>query len=134
MTDPVVTELGASSDQTATPAGATAAIASFDGDLDLASIEAFEEVAGSATGDAGIVIDLSGVRFIDSSGIHAVGRARMANAERGVGVELVVAPGSAVERVLDMSGLSDELNPKSDREAALAALDERKRAATGSAG
>ena len=122
MTGAVAPGLRSSTEPATTPAGSTAAIAAFVGDLDLATIESFE-AAVSEAGDAGLVIDLSGVRFIDSSGIHCVVRARMARADRDLAVELVVAADSAVERVLEMSGLSEELGAKPDRNAALAALD-----------
>ena len=63
------------------------------------------------------------MRFIDSSGIQCVVRARRARLDRELAVELVVAPDSAVDRVLAMSGLSEELGAKPDRDAAMAALD-----------
>jgi len=130
VSDSVVTELRASSAEVETRAGAVAAVVAFEGDLDLAAIGVFDEAIAAAAGDAGIVVDLSRVRFIDSSGIHALVRTRAATAERGAGFELVVAAGSAVERVLDMSGLRDALGPRPDRESALVALDERTRAPT----
>ena len=122
MSGTVAPGLRSSTEPATTPGGAAAAVAAFDGDLDLATIESFEEAVGEA-GDAGLVVDLSGVRFIDSSGIHSVVKARAARFARDLAVELVVAPGSAVERVLEMSGLTGELGAKPDRDSALAALD-----------
>jgi anti-anti-sigma factor len=123
VTDPVVAGFEATVEEAATPGGASAAVVAFDGELDLASIESFEAAIAEAAGGRGLVIDLSAVRFIDSSGIHAVIRARQAQAERGGAAELVVVEGSAVDRVLEMSGLREPLAPKPDRDAALAALD-----------
>lgn len=122
MSEPAVTGLSVSNETATTPAGRQAAIAAFEGDLDLATIPEFEDAVG-AGGEADLIVDLSGVRFIDSSGIHAVVRAQMARAERRLGIELVVAPDSAVDRVLEMSGLRERLLPKASRDAALAALD-----------
>ena len=123
MSDPDAAGLRVSTEGATTPGGASVAVAAFEGDLDLATIADFEEAVGQA-GDSGVVADLSEVRFIDSSGIHCVMRTRQALAERDLRLELVVAPGSAVERVLEISSLSDELGAKPDREAALAALDD----------
>jgi anti-anti-sigma factor len=122
VSEPAAPGLAIASETATTPGGATVAVAAFDGELDLATIEAFEEAVASV-GEGPIVIDLTAVRFIDSSGIHGIVRARQARAERGVAAALVVAPRSAVDRVLEMSGLRESLDPKPDRTAALAALD-----------
>ena len=106
-----------------TPAGLEAAVLAFEGDLDLAAVEGFDDAVEGADSGAPLVIDMSGVRFIDSSGIHALVRAQTARRSRDLGVAIVVAPGSAVERVLEISGLRDELQPTPDRDSALAALD-----------
>lgn len=132
--EPPAAELSSVTEEVATRGGGRAMVAAFEGDLDLASVGAFEEVTSAAGGAGDLVVDLSGVRFIDSSGIHAIVRARVASAERGAGMELVVLPGSPVERVLEISGLREELDPKPDRESSLAALDERDRAANGPPG
>ena len=116
------TALRATTEAATTPGGTEATVVAFEGDLDLATTEGFEETVGEA-GDAGLVIDLGDVRFIDSSGIHCVVRTRLARVERDLRVELVVDPGSAVDRVLEMTGLRDRLSPKADRGAALAALE-----------
>jgi anti-sigma B factor antagonist len=114
-----------------TPAGAEVTIVAFEGDLDLASVAGFEEAVDGAADAPSVVIDLSGVRFIDSSGIHRVVRVAAARAERGLHLALVVLPSSAVDRVLEISGLRAELDPKADRASALAALDARGRSETG---
>jgi anti-anti-sigma factor len=116
------TALRASTEAATTPGGTEATVVAFEGDLDLATIDGFEETVAQA-GETGLVIDLGAVRFIDSSGIHCVVRSRLARVESDLRVELVVEPGSAVDRVLEMSGLRDRLSPKADRGAALAALD-----------
>jgi anti-anti-sigma factor len=115
--------LVATAGEAATPGGASAAVVAFEGDLDLASLDDFEAATATAGGGRGLVVDMTEVRFIDSSGIHAVVRARRAQAERGGAIELVVAEGSAVDRVLEMSGLNETLDPKPSLDAALAALD-----------
>jgi len=122
MSGSPATGLRVSTQAATTPAGGEVAILAFEGDLDLATISDFEAAVAGVAGSA-LVVDLGDVRFIDSSGIHAVVRASIAAAERSLRLALVVAPGSAVSRVLEISGLSDQLAAKPAREAALAALD-----------
>jgi anti-anti-sigma factor len=105
------------------PSGESVAVLVFEGDLDLATVAEFQQAAGEADGRL-VVLDLSDVRFIDSSGIHAVVRARLERAATDGELEIVVARGSAVERVLSMSGLGEELPPHFDRAGALGALGE----------
>jgi anti-anti-sigma factor len=107
--------------QATTPAGEPAAVLAFEGDLDLASVVEFER-AVAETESRLLLLDLSGVRFIDSSGIHAVIRTRLERAAENGDLQIVVAGDSAVDRVLNMSGLGEELPPHQDRDAALAAL------------
>jgi anti-sigma B factor antagonist len=125
MSESAANGLRSSAETSTTPAGAEATVVVFEGDLDLASVTRFEQAVEEVEAAPRIVIDLSGVRFIDSSGIHRVVRAGASRAERGLHLELVVAPSSAVDRVLEVSGLRAELDPKADRDSALAALDAR---------
>ena len=96
----------------------------FDGDLDLRVIESFRTALSPASlGRAeAVILDLTGIRFIDSSGIHALLTARRAFDESGERSRTVVAADSNVERVLRMTGVYDELAPVPDREAARDAI------------
>lgn len=58
------------------------------------------EVAGSA------VVDLSGVTFIDSAGLHGLLRAQQAGRERGDGM-ILRNPSEAVRRVLERTNMID---------------------------
>ena len=104
-----------------TPAAERVAVLAFEGDLDLASVSEFQQAVADAEGGL-VVLDMSGVRFIDSSGIHAVVRARLERASAGGDLQIVVTKDSAVDRVLKMSGLEEDLPSHSDRDAAVAAL------------
>jgi anti-anti-sigma factor len=80
------------------------------GELDLASVVALEERLSAAERDspARIVLDLSGLTFIDSSGLRVLlladGRARES------GRELVLTQSTdAVQRVFEMTGARDLL-------------------------
>lgn len=80
------------------------------GEIDLGSVEAFEEAARHAiASDAQqIVVDLGACHFIDSTGLGA-----LVNLQRRVearDAQLLVLPGPrAVQRAFDVSGLADVL-------------------------
>ena len=80
------------------------------GELDIASAGKLErELAAAAAGDAAtIVLDLSGLTFIDSTGLRIV----LDFNERcgGQGGRLAIVAGTpAVDRLLDIVGLRDRL-------------------------
>ncbi|HEX8101247.1 MAG TPA: STAS domain-containing protein [Solirubrobacteraceae bacterium] len=82
------------------------AVLEFEGDLDVLGIaEAREAVRRAQDGASTVVLDLRGLRFMDSSGLRVVLEAhRRAAAEAG---RLLIAPGDgAVRRVLDLSGVA----------------------------
>ena len=80
------------------------------GELDLASATEFEAklrqaIKGSASG---VVLDLGGVTFMDSAGLHVLISA--AAVAHGTGRQLIVLRGSEqVRQVIEMSGVSDLL-------------------------
>jgi anti-anti-sigma factor len=80
------------------------------GELDLASVVAFEEHIGTVEQEAParIVLDILGLSFIDSSGLRVL---LMANGRaRESGRELVLtASTDAVQRVFEMTGAHDLL-------------------------
>jgi anti-anti-sigma factor len=104
--------------------GVLIATVSFEGDLDLPVVEAFQRaVSAEGLGEAGgVILDLSGIRFIDSSGIHALITAWKRLPESGTRSTVIVEPGSNVERVLRMTGVLDELAPTPDRASARVAI------------
>jgi anti-anti-sigma factor len=84
---------------------------SLQGELDLASARQMEEHfnAIDEQGPSRVVIDLSGLSFIDSSGLRAL---LLADARaRDQGYELVLLPGQEpVQRVFEMTGALDVLH------------------------
>jgi anti-anti-sigma factor len=91
------------------------------GELDLESIYELDD-ALAAVDLAGIVcLDLSGVEFMDSTGLAGIVRAHQSTEERG-GVLVIVAAGGIARRSLEMSGLVALLRVFDDRAAALSNL------------
>ncbi|MEA2153929.1 MAG: hypothetical protein QOE11_69 [Solirubrobacteraceae bacterium] len=80
------------------------------GELDLATVGAVEEELGRAeAGDAeSIVLDLSGLRFMDSTGVRLVVTAAARSRSAGDRLSLVRGP-AAVQRVFELSGVADVL-------------------------
>ena len=80
------------------------------GELDLASAEPFREELSAAIGGASgatFLVDLSGVTFMDSSGLRALLNAL----EVGNGVRVIVQSSRQVFKLLHLSGLADDSPP-----------------------
>ncbi|HEY5194784.1 MAG TPA: STAS domain-containing protein [Solirubrobacteraceae bacterium] len=83
---------------------------SLQGEFDLASTRQVEErfAAIDEQGPARVVVDLSGLAFIDSSGLRVLLLADALASEHGY--ELVLLPGQEpVQRVFEMTGALDVL-------------------------
>ena len=91
------------------------------GELDMASVDLLEEALANADLDAtrAVVLDLRGVRFVDSSGLKAILEAR--KAVRDGGRQFAITEGSAqVQRVLSLTRLDEHLQTIETPESALA--------------
>jgi anti-anti-sigma factor len=83
------------------------AVVALRGELDVADAVAVAAALGSvATREAGIIVDLAGLKFIDSSGVAALVRGRRQAWEAG-GDLILAAPQQTVMRVLDVIRLAD---------------------------
>jgi anti-anti-sigma factor len=76
-----------------------------DGELEMANVAAMEsELSQVEAGDCRqIVVDLRGLSFLDSTGVHVLMRAHARAEASGRPVALLVDPGP-VQRVLEVSG------------------------------
>ncbi|HTJ36201.1 MAG TPA: STAS domain-containing protein [Dactylosporangium sp.] len=82
------------------------------GECDLAAREHCMEALMTAVGSARtVVVDLAELRFIDSSGVHALVTAHRAAVERGGRLNVVNA-GGMVAHVLDITGVGGLLSPR----------------------
>lgn len=93
------------------------------GEIDINTGTALEAVLDRAIRDSvgAFIVDLSGVEFIDSTGIHVLLRARdlLGREDRAL---VVVCPFGRVRRVFELSGSSELFVLFASREAAAAAL------------
>jgi len=82
-------------------------VISVTGDLDLASAQAFVDNA-TASADAASVLrlDLREVTFMDSTGLGALIKIRNLMVDRG-GSVVLIGTSPAVDRVLELTGMSD---------------------------
>ena len=82
------------------------------GELDLATAAGLEDAVATAAARPGVhevVVDLSGLSFLDASGMAALVRARAAAAGTGVLVRIQGARG-VVARVLALTGVGEWLS------------------------
>ena len=81
------------------------------GEIDLSNVDGLEAQIDDAIADVrDVVIDLTAIDFIDSRGLRLLKRVSAAVAGRD-GTLVVVAPASSIARsVLDMTGMSQELD------------------------
>lgn len=80
-----------------------------EGELDLASVEVLQTALARPTdGTRALTLDLSGLRFIDSSGLHAILWARDLCEQNGFQFSLVPGP-AAVQRPFEVTHLLDVL-------------------------
>ncbi|WP_165872893.1 STAS domain-containing protein [Nocardioides jejuensis] len=84
-------------------------IARVSGEIDLSNARAVLEAIGDAvrSGATSIVVDLSGVTFLDSSGIAMLFRLQQRIAYSRQELRLVVPRGSTVRRVLELARVPD---------------------------
>jgi anti-anti-sigma factor len=81
------------------------------GELDIAGTPAFEDALHAVTEEPaveGIVVDLSGLDFLDSSGLRALALADSGIRESGLRFALVPG-GEPVQRVFEITRMTDRL-------------------------
>ena len=93
------------------------------GDVDMATASALDDALADAIreSDGVLVVDLSGVGFLDSSGLKVLLRARalLGREDRAL---VVVCPLGRVHRVFELCGVLEVFALYTSREAALGAL------------
>jgi anti-sigma B factor antagonist len=99
-------------------------VARLDGEFDLSNAaEVREAISGRVTNEAtGLVLDLSGTRFIDSAGIHGLFDLRTRLKNRGQEMRLVVPSGAAIAEALRIVGIPPSIGVSETTEAALESI------------
>lgn len=77
------------------------------GEIDLSNADALAEVAADAVPNSarGLVLDLSAVTYLDSTGLRLVFRLARRLGDRQQALRLVVPEASRIARVLDLAGV-----------------------------
>ena len=98
-------------DLDATDAGDGLVVARIRGDLDLSNLysvhTALLEVLPNEA--IGLVVDLAGVTFLDSSGVEALFRLQTSLAVRQQRFAVAIPPGATIRRALELSGVQGEM-------------------------
>ena len=90
-------------------------ILALSGELDVASSPALEAELERAAGSKLIVVDLTELEFIDSTGLSVLVKAHQKSLENGSGFALVRGTGQ-VQRLLGLTGMADQLPVAATRE------------------
>lgn len=92
---------------------ADATIIGLDGEIDLATAEIFTDAVAEAGGDGPVVADLSGVTFMDSSGMRSLFEAERLTTECGRRFAIAY-PSPPVARLLELTDLRQHFTELAD--------------------
>jgi anti-sigma B factor antagonist len=99
-------------------------VARLDGEIDMSNAARLgASLSGRVTRDAfGLAVNLTAVRYLDSAGVRAVFELREQLTNRGQDIRLVVRPGSAVAKTLELVDASKTIGIVETTDAAVEAL------------
>lgn len=105
-------------------AGEALLVARLTGELDVSNLHAVHTaILDAMPNDAlGIVVDLSGVRFLDSAGVETLFRLQRSLAVRQQRLAVAIPPEATVRRALELSGAAGEMTLCPSVDAALESL------------
>jgi anti-anti-sigma factor len=100
-------------------------IATVTGEVDLSNAEEIrrELLDGMSSDDVALVLDVSGLAFIDSSGLHSLFDVHVVLGEHDQELILVVPREGQPSRTIDIVGMRQVIASHEDREAAVAAAE-----------
>ena len=104
-------------------------IARLVGEIDLANAGAIEDAIAATLDEdrtLGLVADLSGVTFLDSSALRMLFNLHAMLAERGRAFVVVVPEGAPFRRVLEITGVADAIATCSTVDVAVEMLERRR--------
>jgi stage II sporulation protein AA (anti-sigma F factor antagonist) len=80
------------------------------GDLDIATVpDLLSDAAALVEGARGVLLDLTDVTFMDSSGTRFIDRLTRECGDAGIELRVVAPPGTQCRRVLEIIGLAELL-------------------------
>jgi anti-anti-sigma factor len=99
-------------------------VAALAGDVDMSNAADVEAALAGAIGnqELALVIDMAAVDYFDSAGIHVVYDLRERLRVRGIGLRLVIPPGSNARAALELAGVLHAVGADETLEQALAAV------------
>ena len=99
-------------------------VAVLTGEVDMSNAATVrQEIAESVTpDDDALIIDMSGLSFIDSAGLHAMIELGTVLDERRQQLMLCLPPGSTIRRAIDIIGLPHVVSVYPDRSEAMEAV------------
>jgi anti-anti-sigma factor len=99
-------------------------VAALTGELDVSNASALEHEIVLAVGNdaAGLVLDLAGLEFMDSSGVHLLFHLAQRLAVRGRRLAAIAPAGSPARRVLELTGPEPRRWIHDDEDDAVAAV------------
>jgi anti-anti-sigma factor len=92
------------------------------GEIDLSNATAVEEEVLRGSADGAVVVDLTNLLYLDSSGLAMLSRIAESLGADGRPMSIVVPVGVPTRRLFELVGLDDALPVVADREAALARI------------
>jgi anti-sigma B factor antagonist len=99
-------------------------VASLRGEIDLSNAgEIDEAIARRLTNDVlALVLDLTGVDYVDSAGIHVIYDLHERLRTRGQDLRVVIAPGAVIAEALRLANVPQAIGSAESVEAAIASL------------
>jgi anti-anti-sigma factor len=73
------------------------------GELDMATVNQFKAALETVSQNGPVTVDLSGLTFIDSTGLHAM--MGFARSQNGSGPLILARPSATAKRALEIAGL-----------------------------
>jgi anti-anti-sigma factor len=97
-------------------------VATIEGEIDLANADVvLDQIMEAVVNDAeGLVLDLTGLRYLDSTGIARLVQVHRVLEQRRQGLVVVAHPGSAIRRLLAITHVEDAIPVTSTLEEARA--------------
>jgi anti-anti-sigma factor len=100
----------------------TYSLAALEGEITLLSTDAVREELHRLAENGGLVLDLSGLDFLDSAGVHLLFKTARTAREHGSSFALVCPDGSPIRRVLQIADPANTLSAHPSEAAAAETL------------